>query len=271
MRRDTILKSFQATGVWPMDAEFILKRFNNHASEQDKAVRPGQQGDGDSWTQLRKSFDAAVADKAKVEAKRLSQSIHSLQVNNALLHDQNESLKQQLNAKSKPPIKRTALNTQDGEEWHGGAVWWSPRRLRRHRERKAAEQDEAEQQQLQKARDRELREASKLYQKQQQEAAKVARQEAAEERAKAKKARAEELAAARALKKQQREAATSQKSYDTSNTAKRKGSHKVAKNPAKRRRVVAAASRVDAGPPAASPPPKISARGRQIKTPAKFK
>jgi hypothetical protein len=162
MRRDTILKSVQATGVWPMNAGVVLKRFNNHTSEQDEAVKPGQQGDGDSWTQVRKVFGAAVADKAKVEAKQLLQSIHSLQVNNALLHDQNEGLQQELNAISKLQIKRTTLNTQEGEECHGGAVWWSPKMLQRHRERKAAEQDEAEQQQLQKARDRELREASKL-------------------------------------------------------------------------------------------------------------
>jgi hypothetical protein len=90
----------------------------------------------------------------------------------------------------------------------------------------------------------------------------VARQHAAEKRAKAKKARAEEL---------QRDTATAQKSYDTSNIAKRKASHTAAKNLAKRRRVVAAASRVEAGPPAASPLPKISARGCQIKTLAKFK
>jgi hypothetical protein len=78
MKRDTILKSFQATGVWPMDAEVVLKRFNTTTSEQDEASQPREQGDGDTWIQLRKCFDAAVADKAKVEAKRLSQSIHSL-------------------------------------------------------------------------------------------------------------------------------------------------------------------------------------------------
>jgi hypothetical protein len=78
MKRDTILKSFQATGVWPMDAEVVLKCFNTTTSEQDKASQPGEQGDGDTWIQLRKVFDAAVADKAKVEAKRLLQSIHSL-------------------------------------------------------------------------------------------------------------------------------------------------------------------------------------------------
>jgi hypothetical protein len=99
----------------------------------------------------------------------------------------------------------------------------------------------------------------------------VARQHAAEERREAKKARAAELATQRALKKLQRDAATAQKSHDTLNRPKRKALHSAAKDPTKRRRVVAAASRIDAGPLAASPPPKTSARGRQIKTLAKFK
>ncbi|KAI1576223.1 hypothetical protein PtrEW13061_010699 [Pyrenophora tritici-repentis] len=66
MELDLIEKSFQATGVWPMDAEVILKRFNNHTSEQAEASELGQHGD--------------------IEAKRLAASLHSLQVNNELLH-----------------------------------------------------------------------------------------------------------------------------------------------------------------------------------------
>ena len=82
-----------------MDADAVLKRFNNHLSRQDEDLEIGDDGDGHTWHQLRKIFKAAVADKAKVEAKRLSQSIHSLQVNNALLHNENSGLQQALNAK----------------------------------------------------------------------------------------------------------------------------------------------------------------------------
>ncbi|KAF2240277.1 hypothetical protein BU26DRAFT_535985 [Trematosphaeria pertusa] len=271
MKPETIMKSFQATGEWPMDAEVVLKRFKTTTSEQDEALKLGEHGDGDSWIQLRKIFDAAVADKAKVEAKRLSQGIHSLQVNNALLHNENSGLQQALNTKRKHKTKRTTLDLQHRDEYHGGAVFWSPKKLREAREREATKRDEAEQLQLQKTHDRDLKAAAMLYKKKQAEAAKLARQHAAEERREAKKARAAELASDQALKKQQRDAATAQKSHDTSNTAKRKASHTAAKNSAKRRRVVGAASRVEAAPPPASPPPKISARGRQIRVPAKFK
>ena len=271
MTPELIKKSFQATGVWPMDADAVLKRFSNHTSEQDKALRLQQHGNGDSWRELRKIFDAAVADKAKVEAQQLKASLHSLQVQNELLHHKNDGLQRELNTKKKQTKQRITLTVQEGEDWHGGAVFMSPRKLQRERARKAVEQDKAEQLQLQKARDKEARVAAAAYKKQLQEAAKVAQQQAKITRDAERKARAEEQAASQALKRAQRDAATTQKSHDTPNKGKRKASHKAAKNPTKRRRVVAARSSVDAVPPAASPPPEITSSGRNVRKPARFK
>ncbi|EOA85347.1 uncharacterized protein SETTUDRAFT_164007 [Exserohilum turcica Et28A] len=61
MTPDLIKKSFQVTGVWPMDAQVILKRFNKHPQQQDETLEIG-------WRELRKVFDAVVGDKSKVEA-----------------------------------------------------------------------------------------------------------------------------------------------------------------------------------------------------------
>ncbi|KAI0568735.1 hypothetical protein Alg130_11970 [Pyrenophora tritici-repentis] len=186
-----------------MDADPVLQRFNNHPQQQDDEPGIGEQGDGDSWPQLRKIFDAAVADKAKFEAKQLSQGLHSLQVNNELLHLQNAELRAELDLIRSRPSKSTTLTTQEGDDWHGGAVFYSPRKLASVRARKAAELDEAAELQLQKARDRERKAAEAAHKKQDQAAAKAARQQAKIERDREQKQRAEEKAAERALKKQQ--------------------------------------------------------------------
>ena len=162
MSRDSILQSFRATGVWPMEADAVLKRFNNHPQQHDTDSETGEQGDGDSWIQLRKVFDAAVADKAKVEAKRLSQGLHSLQVNNELLYNEKAGLQEELNTIRKRPTKSTNLTPRDNNERNGGAVFLSPRKLREGREREAARRHEAEQLQLQKTRDRDLKAAATL-------------------------------------------------------------------------------------------------------------
>jgi hypothetical protein len=270
MTSDLILKSFQATGVWPMDADAVLKRFNNHPQPHDEDAEIREHGDGDSWPELRKIFDAAVADKARIESKRLSRSIHSIQVNNELLHRRNDELEHELSIIKKRPTQRTTLTTQVGDDWHGGAVFYSPRKLASERARKAAELDEAAELQLQKSRDREARAAVTAYKKQEKEDAKVARQRAAEERREERKAQAAALAAKRALKQQQDDAATAAKSYDTLKGRKRTALHKAAKILAKRRRVVAAISWPVAAPAPPPAPPKTTTRGRQIKTPAKF-
>jgi hypothetical protein len=116
--------------------------------DEDKEI--GEHGDGSIWPELRKFFDAAVARKNRIEAKRLSQSLHSLQVNNEVLRARNKELQHELNVIKKRPTQRTTLATQDGDDWYGGAIFYSPRKLARERARKAVELDEAAQLQLHK-------------------------------------------------------------------------------------------------------------------------
>lgn len=271
MRPELIRRSFEATGVWPMDAEVILKRFNTTTSGQDEDTQLQEVGNGDSWRDLRKILDAAVSDKAKAEGKRVAAALHSLQVQNELLHYENEGLRTTLTTKQKHKKKSKLLDLQQRKEYHSGAVLWSPRKIREARARERVKQQEEEQQKLQKTRDREFKAAATLYKKKMAEEAKVVRQLARERAAEERKARAAELAAARALKKQQRDAATSQKSRNTLKKAKRKASRSAAPVSTKKRRVVSAGSGVDAAPPPPALPPKTTARGRQINVPKKFR
>ncbi|CAE7003081.1 DDE 1 domain containing protein [Pyrenophora teres f. teres] len=186
-RRGLILKSFQATGVLPMDAQAVLKRFNKTPQQQLNGVKVGQQGDGDSWRQLRNFLDAAVEDRAEVESTRLEQSLHSLQVQNELLHHENEGLRSLLNNKKKRNNKSKVLDLQHSEEYHGGAVFWSPRKVQRARELEATKQQEAEQLQLQKDNERDLKAAPLAYKKLKAEGSKAKRLRAKHEREEAKK------------------------------------------------------------------------------------
>lgn len=269
MKPEMIRKSFQATGVWPMDADAVLKRFSNRTSRQDHDSELEHSSGSDTRKKITDFLEELVEDKAKVRARELLERVESLQVNNKLLGEKNSSLRDALNTKNKHKKKRNHLDLQQREEYHSAGVFWSPRKLREANAREAVKQSEAERERLQKTHDKELKAVASLYRKKQAEAAKVARQEAAEERRKAKKARAEELAAARALKKQQRDAATSQKSHDTLNKPKRKASHKAANNPTKRRRVVGVRTEPETAPEP-PPPPTKSTRTRSVRPPKKY-
>jgi hypothetical protein len=174
MRPDTIKKSFQATGVWLMDAEVVLKRSNNSTSRQNETSELGHHGNENSWRELRKMFDAAMVDKAKVEAQRLKASLHSLQTQNKLLHYENNGLTHTLEAKKNHKKKSKTMDLQQHKEYYGSAVFWSPRKLHEACTCEATKQDEDERKQLQKTQNRELKVVATLYKKKQAEAAKVA-------------------------------------------------------------------------------------------------
>ncbi|KNG52820.1 pogo transposable [Stemphylium lycopersici] len=269
MKPATIRRSFEATGVWPIDAQRVLKRFNNSTPRRDYDSETSHSSGSDTRRKLHNLLDELVEDRAKAQARELLRRVEALQVNNKLLREENAGLRDALTTKKKHKKKRNTLDLQQREEYHSAGVFWSPRKLREAEAREATRQREAEAQQLQKLQDKELKAGARLYKKKQAEAAKAARQEAAEERRKAKKARASEVAAARALRKQQREAATSQKSHDTANKAKRKASHSAAKNPTKRRRVVGAASQAGVAPELPPPPPKTT-RTRSVRPPSRY-
>jgi len=165
MREDLIVRSFEATGVWPMDAEVVLKRFNSTTSQRDRSPQIGENGDGDSWNELRKFWAVAVSERSSSEAKRLRVALHGLQTQNELLHAENEALTTALLARNKRTKQSKTLGLFQDTWNQGGAQFWSPRSLAAAREREAAKQNEAEQVRLQKTRDRGIKTAATAYKK----------------------------------------------------------------------------------------------------------
>ena len=64
-----------------------------------------------------------MPDKSKVEAKRLSAALHSLQVNNELLHFENQRLKDAVTTKQKHKKKSKPLDLQQRKEFRSKAVF----------------------------------------------------------------------------------------------------------------------------------------------------
>jgi hypothetical protein len=92
---------------------------------------------------VRNLFDAAVPNKAGVEAKRLSAALHSFQAKNEVLRYENEGLKEFLTTKDKYRKKSKRLDLQQRKEFHSKAVFWSPSTIRESFAREAVKQREA--------------------------------------------------------------------------------------------------------------------------------
>jgi hypothetical protein len=150
MKPETIRKSFQATGVWPMDAEPVLKRFNNSTSRQDCDSELAGSSGSDIPPQLLSLWQNSVTDSAKERTKKLLRRVEALQVKNKLLREENLGLKEALHTRKKHKRKRNTLDLQQREEYNSVGVFWSPKKLREGRAREAVKQDEAKRLRLRK-------------------------------------------------------------------------------------------------------------------------
>ena len=256
-----ILKAFEATGIWPMDANVILRRF----ASTPEAERSSSSGLSDyDWRKLDRLVRAAVNDSHQNEARKLRSSVHHLSVQYELLQHENEGLKEALQHKKKHKKKGKALDLQQRQEYHGGAVHWSPRKLREARAREAVRERDEMEEKLQKARAKKQREEAQLQRQVELEERRVERQRLKEIR---ERERAEK-AAERARQKEERDAT---KALQLSQKGKRKASQVSSASNKRQKRVGAAraGAQVQEEPPA--PPPKLTSRGRNVNLPQKFR
>jgi hypothetical protein len=175
-KEETVRKSFEATGIIPMNAEVILKRFNNQPSGQENNLRMTLEGNQSSWRELHYLLDDAVKDGGGKSQEAVSSALHSLQVKNELLHHENKGLRDALTTKKKHRKKSNTMDLQQRKEYQSSAVFWSPRKVREARVREGVKQQEAEEEKLQKSRRKELKAATALYKKQQLAEAKAERE-----------------------------------------------------------------------------------------------
>jgi hypothetical protein len=135
-------------GVWPMDAQTVLKRFNKRTSQPPTTLEIFSEGYGSSWRQVRELFDAAVKGDGRIEQSQLGEALHSLQVNNDLLHHQYSQLRTALATKRRRKAKSYTLDLQQRKEFHCDAILYSPATIREAKWREKVKQDEAEAEKL---------------------------------------------------------------------------------------------------------------------------
>ncbi|KAF2786730.1 hypothetical protein K505DRAFT_354279 [Melanomma pulvis-pyrius CBS 109.77] len=152
-QKNTILKSFEATSIWLQEREAILKRFHLETPETLDRL--------DSLLSLNK------ADLRKIR-----------EVQNKLLHYENNRLREALTTKQRHKKKGKTLDLQQRKEYHGGAVFWLPRKLREARVRQSVREQEEKELQLQKAEAKELKAAATLYKQKIAEEKRVQRERA---------------------------------------------------------------------------------------------
>jgi hypothetical protein len=261
-----ILTSFEVTGIWPMNSDVILQRSNRTPSPQRSSSSDLSEND---WQRTKGLVRTAVKDIHQKESKKLSQKLHHFTISNQILKLENKGLREAFLVKMKHQKQGKPIDLQQRQEYHDGAVFWSPSKVREARVRERAKQQQEESEKLQKAQTKELREAHNLYKKRMAEEAKALRESVKEARAKERQKAAEEAAARRAQKEQEKRVRHSQKALQQSQRGKRAASEPPKGRQAKRRSnnsVGVGAVKTQPAPPA---PPKTT-QTRSITAPIFF-
>jgi hypothetical protein len=95
---------------------------------------------------------SAVKDVHQEESKKLSLSFHHLSTENQVLHYENQGLREALLIKKKHKSKGKVLNLQQRQEYHGGGVLYSPRKVREGKMRRRVNERPQAEEKLAKAR-----------------------------------------------------------------------------------------------------------------------
>jgi hypothetical protein len=219
-----------------MDAEVILKRFNNTPTLPTIQQKLPSRLSPTDWIHMERLLRSVVEDRSSDQSNQLSASLHHLQIQNEVLHHEHKGLKASLNTKRKRKKHSKALPFEQSGEYHGGAVLYSPRAVQRARDIDATRQQEEEEEHLQKLQHRKQREEAKLLKQLQVK-------EEREERERAKVVKEKERAEKEAQKQRQKQERDHQKATQTSQKGKRKASRApVSKNKRQKRSVGGAAA-----------------------------
>ncbi|KAI1517300.1 DDE-1 domain containing protein [Pyrenophora tritici-repentis] len=258
----TIMKSFEATGIHPPNAEVILRRFRKEASSSDESSTSVLSAE--DWLKIKTLISRQVRDKDAKDTKKIYRSLHHISAQLSILSSENRDLKEALLVKKRHRKKSYTLNVNNNHEYYGGALLWSPRKVHRARDDEAVRQQQKQQEQLQKAERSQMKEQARLYRLHQAQEKRV-------EKERLKEVREKERAAKEAEKERQKATRDAEKAIQLSQKGKRKASQ-ASKLPRKRqKRAVVVPSHVQAEEAASAAPARTTRLGRKTKLPSKYK
>ena len=106
-KKETITKSFIATGIYPPNLDVILRRFYKEASSSDESSTSVLSGD--DWLKIETLVRRTVKDQSSREVKKLRRSLHHISAQNSILRGENRGLKEALRVKKKHKKKAYTL------------------------------------------------------------------------------------------------------------------------------------------------------------------
>jgi hypothetical protein len=136
---DLIKKSFEATGLVPLNSGVVLERFKPDSSDQESDSSGSQLI---SWNQLNRRFKEVVKDPKDPRTQHLNLAFHHLYCFAEIHKSEVEGLEQALDTKIAQKKPAQHFQEPETDQNTGGAKWWSPRSIEKERYRLDAKKGE---------------------------------------------------------------------------------------------------------------------------------
>ncbi|KAG9194058.1 hypothetical protein G6011_04093 [Alternaria panax] len=205
----TIRRSFEATGIYPPNANVILKKYHKEASSSDESSASCLSGE--DWLKLKTIIRRIVKEQGSKDVKKLRRSLHHISAQNSILRGEIRGLRDSLMIKKRQDKKSFTLQLSKPQGYHGGALFYSPKTCRQARDDEMGRQRVAQQEQAQKAERDHLKEQARLYRLRLAEEKRVERERLKEVREKERAAKEAEKERQKALRDAQKAIQLSQK------------------------------------------------------------
>ena len=223
-----ILKSFEATGIVPLDPDRILNKFTETPANSDSGSSSTSTVSSNDWRLADRRLRRSVKDINSKDARALRATLHHLSVDNQLLKMEVEGLREAMEVKKKHSEKGKALPFKKSKKKRLSTTrWYSPSTVEEARVQLRINEQEATNEKLRKANAKKLREDSKLLKLKLDAQKAEAREKSKEERTRLKEMKAQHAAERKAEQQRQKEARDAQKASQTAQNGKRKASQKA--------------------------------------------
>lgn len=270
--KETVLRSFEVTGIAPHNPSIIVDKFAQESSEDSSGSSDTSVYSGKDWLKIESLVRRISTDQSNKNTHKILRSLHHISIQNQLLNDEILGLRSALKWKEKHSKKSHTLPLQQRQEYHGGAVMWSPSKRREAEHLHNVVQRLDMEEKLRKVNDKEVAATKKLVQEKEKEEKRVQRKVAAEARKKKKK---EEHAIQVATRKAERERQKQQRNATNALQFSQKGKRKASQDSTAKKRQKRVSTRdADDVPPLELPPSpsyKITTRGRNVTLPKKYR
>ena len=269
--RGLILRSFEATGIAPLQPHLILQRFAKDSPDSsDTDGSSGSVYSGEDWLKIRTLLRKVAKDEGSRDLKKIKRSVHHISIQNSLLHHKVEGLEGVLKTQKKHKKKSKPLDLQHHKDYHGGAEFYSPNRVEKARARERFKQQEQKAEELKKVERAQTRHADKIYKEKIAQERREQKSREKEERDRLKAEQAKEAAERKAQRERDKQAHDAEKALQMPQRGKRKALQSAAPRKKQIRGGAVARSSAVAAARSLSPPATYNSRGRKIKPHKKF-